>query len=101
MLSVAADRRAVEQILNGERVVMAGFNSPTQTVISGEADDINAVARRAESRGLRTTLLRVSHAFHSPLVAPAGRDLYIHLTREEFGPLHRQVFSTEIGRAHI
>src|SRR5688500_2831840 len=51
MLSVAADRGAVEQILNGERVAMAGFNSPTQTVISGEADDNNAVARRGEARG--------------------------------------------------
>ncbi|HVF23216.1 MAG TPA: type I polyketide synthase, partial [Pyrinomonadaceae bacterium] len=98
MLSVAAGAQAVEQILNGERVVMAGFNSPTQTVISGEANDINAVARRAEARGLRTTLLRVSHAFHSPLVASAGADLYTHLEREEFGPLHRRVFSTVTGQ---
>jgi enediyne polyketide synthase len=98
MLSVATDRQAVEQILNGERVVIAGLNSPTQTVLSGEEIEINAVARRAEARGLRTTMLRVSHAFHSPLVASAGSDLFTHLTREEFGPLQRQVFSTVTGR---
>ncbi|HET9714256.1 MAG TPA: SDR family NAD(P)-dependent oxidoreductase, partial [Pyrinomonadaceae bacterium] len=98
MLSVAADRQAVEQILNGELVVIAGLNSPTQTVLSGEAIDINAVARRAEARGLRTTLLRVSHAFHSSLVAPAGTRLYAHLEREEFAPLQRQVFSTVTGQ---
>jgi enediyne polyketide synthase len=98
MLSVAADRQAVEQVLNGERVVMAGFNSPMQTVLSGEALEISAVARRAESRGLRTTLLRVSHAFHSGLVASAGTQLYAHLEREEFRPLQHQVFSTITGQ---
>lgn len=97
MLSVAADRRSVEQVLNGERVVIAGFNSPTQTVLSGEAAEINTVARRAEARGLRTTLLRVSHAFHSPLVASAGTRLSEHLQSEEFGPLQRRVFSTVTG----
>jgi enediyne polyketide synthase len=97
MLSVAADRQAVGEILNGERVVMAGFNSPLQTVLSGEAGEINAVARRADARGLRTTLLRVSHAFHSSLVAPAASRLYAHLEREEFRPLQRQVFSTVTG----
>jgi enediyne polyketide synthase len=97
MLSVAADRQAVEQVLNGERVVIAGLNSPMQTVLSGEALEISAVARRAEARGLRTTLLRVSHAFHSSLVAPAGIRLYAHLEREEFGPLQREVVSTVTG----
>ncbi len=98
MLSVAADRRAVEEILNGERVVIAGLNSPMQTVLSGEAVEINTVARRAEARGLRTTLLRVSHAFHSSLVAPAGTRLFAHLEREEFRPLQRPVYSTVTGK---
>jgi enediyne polyketide synthase len=98
MLSVAAGRQAVEEILNGEKVVIAGLNSPLQTVLSGEAGEISVVARRAEARGLRTTLLRVSHAFHSSLVASAGTHLYAHLEREEFGPLQRQVASTVTGQ---
>ncbi len=98
MLSVAADRQAVEQILNGERVVIAGLNSPTQTVLSGEAIEISTVARRAEMKGLRTTLLRVSHAFHSPLVAPAATSLSAHLDQEEFGPLQRKLVSTVTGQ---
>ena len=97
MLSVAADRQAVEQILNGERVVIAGLNSPMQTVLSGEAGEINGVARRAEARGLHTTLLRVSHAFHSPLVASAGTHLHAHLKNETFAPLQRKVCSTVTG----
>jgi len=98
MLSVAAGKQAVEEILNGERVVIAGLNSPLQTVLSGEAGEINVVARRAETRGLHTTLLRVSHAFHSSLVASAGTQLYAHLEREEFGPLQRSVCSTVTGQ---
>lgn len=97
MLSVAAGRQVVEQILNGERVVIAGLNSPTQTVLSGEASEIRAVALRAEAGGLRTTSLRVSHAFHSSLVASAGTRLSAHLEREQFGPLRRRVFSTVTG----
>lgn len=98
MLSVAADRQAVEEVLNGERVVVAGLNSPVQTVLSGEALEISKVARRAEAHGLRTTLLRVSHAFHSALVAPAGVNFYAHLEREEFRTPQRQVFSTVTGQ---
>ncbi len=98
MLSVAAGRQVVEEILNGERVVIAGLNSPTQTVLSGEAAEISTVARRAEARGLRTMLLRVSHAFHSSLVASAGTHLFAHLEREEFRPLQRRVFSTVTGQ---
>ncbi len=98
MLSIAAGRQAVEEILNGEQVVIAGLNSPLQTVLSGETREISTVARRAEARGLRTTSLRVSHAFHSPLVAPAATRLSAHLEREEFGPLQRRVFSTVTGK---
>lgn len=98
MLSVAADKQAVEEILNGEKVVIAGLNSPVQTVLSGEALEIGKVARRAEAQGLRTMLLRVSHAFHSPLVAPVGNRLYAHLEREEFGPVQRNIFSTITGQ---
>lgn len=97
MLSVAAGKQAVEEIINGERVVIAALNSPLQTVLSGEAGEIGVVARRAESRGLHTTLLRVSHAFHSSLVASAGTQLYAHLEREEFAPLRRNVCSTVTG----
>lgn len=98
MLSVAAGKQVVEEILNGERVVIAGLNSPLQTVLSGEATEIGVVARRAEARGLHTTLLRVSHAFHSSLVASAGTQLYAHLEREEVGPLQRNVCSTVTGQ---
>jgi enediyne polyketide synthase len=98
MLSVVATRREIEQILNGDGVVIAGLNSPTQTVISGEAAAVATLARRAEARGLRCTPLRVSHAFHSPLVAAAGPRLSASLANEEFRPLRSSVYSTVTGQ---
>src|SRR6185295_15794551 len=43
-------------------------------------------------------MLRVSHAFHSPLVGSAATRLSAQLEREEFKPLQREVFSTVTGQ---
>jgi len=78
-------------------VVLAGLNSPRQTVISGESSAVSAVVERAQAKGLRAVRLPVSHAFHSPLVAAAVPALAAHLAREEFRPLTRTVVSTVTG----
>jgi enediyne polyketide synthase len=93
MLSVTADRQAVERDFERRegcysRSEFADADSP-----SGEALEISKVARRAEAHGLRTTLLRVSHAFHSPLVAPAGNHLYAHLSAKSSAAPAPDVFN--------
>jgi enediyne polyketide synthase len=97
MLSVAAGGEQVAALLNGRRVVIAGFNSPTQTVVSGESSAIRDFAARAESAGLRVSTLPVSHAFHSPLVAPAVSALARCLSSETFSTLRRHITSTVTG----
>lgn len=97
MASIMAERQEVEVLLNGERVVIAGLNSPHQTVISGEADGIDVVVARARARNLRSVKLRVSHAFHSPLVEAAVKPLAEYLMREDFRPLQFPVVSTVTG----
>jgi enediyne polyketide synthase len=97
MASIAAGRETVLQLADGEPVVIAGLNSPNQTVISGEASAVTAVVSRARARGLSATSLPVSHAFHSPLVSPAGPALAAHLRGETFGRLQLPVFSTVTG----
>ncbi|MFC4069609.1 SDR family NAD(P)-dependent oxidoreductase [Actinoplanes subglobosus] len=51
-------------------VGIAAVNGPRSVVISGETADAEEVAARFAALGRRTRRLRVSHAFHSPLMAP-------------------------------
>ena len=54
----------------------ANYNCPGQIVVSGENDAVEEACAEAESIGARRAIkLRVSGAFHSPLVAQAGRAL--------------------------
>lgn len=48
------------------RVDIAGYNTPTQTVVSGDVDAVDrAVAHFSQQVGRKTKMLEASHAFHS------------------------------------
>ncbi|MDE3155804.1 MAG: LLM class flavin-dependent oxidoreductase [Acidobacteriota bacterium] len=71
MLAVSAGEAAVRQVLDGRRdVALAAINAPDETVLSGSADALDALAEAFAHQGVRTQRLVVSHAFHSPLMAP-------------------------------
>ncbi|MGD2113608.1 MAG: type I polyketide synthase, partial [Acidobacteriota bacterium] len=78
-------------------VVIAGLNGPRQTVISGEAAAVEAMVERVRAAGRTATRLRVSHAFHSPLVADAATHLAEALECASFRPVCRRVGSTVTG----
>jgi enediyne polyketide synthase len=94
MASIAAAPEAVEPLLAGEPVVIAGYNSPRQTVVSGPVGAIDRVLAAAVRKGLDATKISVSHAFHSEAVAPAAAALREHLAGERFSPLQRRMVST-------
>jgi enediyne polyketide synthase len=97
MASLSAVPREVERLAQTAEVVIAGFNAPRQTVISGEASAVAAVVARARGQGVPARLLPVSHAFHSPLMAAAIPALAQQLDCEACQPLHRPVVSTVTG----
>ncbi|HEY3956717.1 MAG TPA: type I polyketide synthase [Streptosporangiaceae bacterium] len=97
MASVAAPPDQVEPLLVGEPVVIAGYNGPRQTVISGPVPAVDRVCELATGKGLLSARIAVSHAFHSPSVAPAASRLGDYLAGVEFRPLDGQVLSTVTG----
>jgi [acyl-carrier-protein] S-malonyltransferase len=56
----------------GGIVVAANFNTPRQTVVSGQMDALGEVVERVRGRKVK---LEVSGAFHSPLMAGAAREM--------------------------
>ncbi|MGK5728280.1 type I polyketide synthase [Streptomyces sp. URMC 124] len=63
MVAVRAPEEEVLPLLT-DRVGLAAVNGPDSVVISGELDEVLRIAQGFE----RTRRLKVSHAFHSPLV---------------------------------
>jgi len=65
--------------------VAANINAPDQTVISGDPDAVTRASEACKKRGAkRVMLLKVSGAFHSPLMGPAKNHLQLALERAEF-----------------
>ncbi|MEV5759212.1 type I polyketide synthase [Streptomyces tendae] len=69
MIAVAAAEDEVRPLLTGG-VGLAAVNGPRSVVLSGEESAVLRIASHFGRQGRRTTRLRVSHAFHSPLMEP-------------------------------
>ncbi|MFF7309034.1 SDR family NAD(P)-dependent oxidoreductase [Streptomyces sp. NPDC008137] len=95
----ATEEEAVASLAEfGARVAVASVNGPRSVVISGARDAVLAVAAAFEARGRRAVRLRVSHAFHSPLVEPM-LDEFLDVARElSFQPPRIPIVSTVTGR---
>ncbi|MDT0493304.1 SDR family NAD(P)-dependent oxidoreductase [Streptomyces griseus] len=72
MAALAAGEAEVLPLLAGREsaVGLAAVNGPASTVISGDAAAVDEIAAVLAARGRKTRRLRVSHAFHSPLMEP-------------------------------
>src|SRR6266581_5198557 len=77
----------------------ANYNCPGQLVVSGEHDAVDECCAAAEREGARRTVkLRVSGAFHSPLVARAAERLRPAIERVKFSEPIAPFMSTVTAR---
>ena len=75
-----------EASLANSVVVAANLNAPDQTVISGDPDAVERAGAICKGKGAKRVLpLKVSGAFHSPLMAPAADKLRLALDKAPFG----------------
>ena len=72
MAALFTDEATVAEVIgaHGGPVSMAAVNGPTETVVSGAQASVDAVVEALAARGVKGRRLRVSHAFHSPLMEP-------------------------------
>ncbi|MEU8685207.1 type I polyketide synthase [Streptomyces sp. NPDC048611] len=70
MIAVQAAEEEVLPLLAGlaDRAGIAAVNGPSAVVVSGEQEAVTEIAAQLAERGRKTRRLRVSHAFHSPLM---------------------------------
>ncbi|WP_267462077.1 type I polyketide synthase, partial [Streptomyces pseudogriseolus] len=80
-----------------DRIAVAAVNGPASVVISGAEDDVAAVAGEFAARGRRTRRLRVSHAFHSPLMDAMLEDFRQVAERVRYAPPAVPVVSNLTG----
>ncbi|MFE9413747.1 type I polyketide synthase [Streptomyces sp. NPDC006704] len=81
MAALQATEEDVLTLLEGiEDVTIAAVNGPRAVVVSGAATSVDKVVSAVRDQGGKTTLLKVSHAFHSPLMDPMLEDFRDVLT---------------------
>ncbi|MEU8927921.1 type I polyketide synthase [Kitasatospora sp. NPDC048545] len=94
MLAVQATEEEVLPLL-GDFVSIAAVNGPTSVVVSGTEEAVAAIEEQFADR--RTTRLRVSHAFHSPLMDPMLEDFRTVLNGLSYGAPSIPVVSNLTG----
>ena len=81
-----------------ERVYITNINSPHQIVIGGDTEAVKAVGAELKQLGYRSTLLRVSMAFHSPIMRCIHDELEQFIAGIEFHPPRIPVISNTTMR---
>ena len=69
MAAVDAPLDLLQEMIKGRgEVYISNINSPNQVVLSGKTEAVKNFGNRLKEMGYRATLLRVSMAFHSPIM---------------------------------
>lgn len=79
-------------------LVPANWNSPDQTVISGDLESVDNALTLSFEKGIQVVPLPVSGAFHSPLMHHAASELFKHLKEVTFNQHKVPIISNVTGR---
>lgn len=79
---IGLDKEKIAAVCKAAGAEVANFNSPQQTVITGEASKVEAAAKKLQEAGAKSVVfLEVSGAFHSSLMQPAAQKFIPELAK--------------------
>lgn len=84
---------------SGELLIAANFNTPEQTVVSGSARAVALACEKARSLKGRGMQLKVSGAFHTPMMEEANRELAPLLEKADWKNPRFPVYCNVDGKA--
>lgn len=85
----------------GNVVIPANYNCPGQLVISGNVNAVNAACEKLKAAGAKRALpLKVSGAFHSPLMQPAKEELQVAIEQTTINAPKCPVYQNVDGKPH-
>jgi [acyl-carrier-protein] S-malonyltransferase len=79
-------------------LVLANHNSPEQIVVTGETDMVGDLCKGAKAKGARAIPLKVSGAYHSPLMEEASRRFSEILDKVSFCEPEIPIYSNVTAR---
>lgn len=82
---IGAPDEALEEVCRNHGIQVANFNCPGQRILSGEKNAVEAAAKDLEGVAMKTQLLEVAGAYHSPLMLEAAEAFREFLTDIPFG----------------
>ncbi|MBD2819074.1 polyketide synthase dehydratase domain-containing protein [Streptomyces parvulus] len=94
----ATEAEVLEHLGTVAGASIAAVNGPSSVVVSGVEEAVAAVAEAFREQGRRVSRLRVSHAFHSPLMEPMLDEFRGVVAGLSFGEPRVPVVSNVTGR---
>ena len=96
-LNIDEVKNIVEESRQFGIIIIANFNSPMQFVISGEKEPVTRAIKLTKEKGGKGIPLRVSGAFHSPLIEEVVEPFRKVLSKTEVRTPKYPVFSNVTG----
>lgn len=91
----------LKQTVLDNRVVISNINSKFQLVLSGEKNAVEKFGLLAKTNGGVVIPLKVSAAFHSPMMQSAAKEFEKELNNFQFGKLKFPVLSSAKNKPYI